>query len=181
MFRAGVSLVLGCFVGAAADWAQFRGPNGTGIGDGVAIPELRPGAEMWKVGLPPGHSSPVVSRGHVYLTAFEGDKLLTLALDAKTGKELWRRQPPRDRKEHLDNRNSPASPSPVADRDRVIVFFPDFGMLAYDHNGRELWTVRLGPFDNLYGMGASPVLVDRRVILVCDQSTGSYIAAYEAA
>ena len=181
MLRTGALLATLCVLAAAADWTQFRGPNGTGLADGTALPEIRPGAEAWRVAMPPGHSSPVVARGHVYLTAFEGEKLLTIALDAKTGKELWRRQPPRDRKEHLDNRNSPASPSPVADKDRVIVFFPDFGLLAYDHNGRELWNVRLGPFDNLYGMGASPVLVDRRVVLVCDQSSGSFIAAFDAA
>ena len=35
----------------------------------------------------------------------------------------------------------------------------------------------LGPFNNLYGMGASPVLVDDLVMLVCDQNTGSFIVA----
>ena len=36
----------------------------------------------------------------------------------------------------------------------------------------------LGPFNNVYGMGASPVLVDDKIVLVIDQSGGSYIAAF---
>ena len=35
----------------------------------------------------------------------------------------------------------------------------------------------LGPFNNLYGMGASPVLVDDLVVLACDQNTDSFIVA----
>jgi outer membrane protein assembly factor BamB len=43
--------------------------------------------------------------------------------------------------------------------------------------GRERWRVPLGPFNNLYGMGASPVLVDDIVVLACDQNTDSFIIA----
>jgi hypothetical protein len=35
----------------------------------------------------------------------------------------------------------------------------------------------LGPFNNIYGMGASPVIVGDNVILACDQSLGSYLMA----
>ena len=38
---------------------------------------------------------------------------------------------------------------------------------------------RSGPFNNIYGMGASPIIVDDLVVLACDQSTGSFIAAFE--
>ncbi len=35
----------------------------------------------------------------------------------------------------------------------------------------------LGPFNNIYGMGASPVIVGDHVVLACDQSLGSYVMA----
>ena len=35
----------------------------------------------------------------------------------------------------------------------------------------------LGPFNNIYGMGASPVIVGDLVILACDQSLSSYVMA----
>jgi len=57
------------------------------------------------------------------------------------------------------------------------VFFADFGLLSYDMEGRERWRLPLGPFNNLYGMGSSPVLVDDIVILACDQNTGSFLIA----
>ena len=77
----------------------------------------------------------------------------------------------------MDKRNSPASPTPAVDGDTVVVFFPDYGMLAYDRAGEELWRLPLGPFDNEYGMGASPVIRDGRVYLPCDQNLGSFLIA----
>ena len=57
------------------------------------------------------------------------------------------------------------------------MFFADFGLISYDMDGRERWRLPLGPFNNLYGMGASPVLVDDVVVLACDQNTDSFIVA----
>ena len=37
----------------------------------------------------------------------------------------------------------------------------------------------LGPFNNIYGMGASPVIVGDTVVLACDQSLGSYLMAVD--
>jgi outer membrane protein assembly factor BamB len=95
----------------------------------------------------------------IYLTAVKGDQLSTLALDRHTGKTLWERPAPAPAKPVVDKRNSPASPSPAVEADGVYVFFQDFGLLAYDAAGKERWRVPLGPFNNIYGMGASPVLV----------------------
>jgi len=164
----------------AADWPQFRGPNGAGVSDSQPLPEhFQPGTETWRVGIPSGHSSPIVVNGRLFLTAFSDTHLMTLAFDVRTGHVLWQQQFARARKEHFDQRNNPASPSPAADSARLVVFFPEFGLLAYDHKGTELWRTPLGPFNNVYGMGASPILVESKVILVCDQSSDSFIAAFD--
>jgi outer membrane protein assembly factor BamB len=164
----------------AQDWPRFRGPNGTGVNETGPLP-ASPGEanRIWKTDLPPGHSSPSVFRGRLYVTAVDGDSLLTIAVRASDGRELWRRTAPRPRREPLDKRNSAASPTPAAGPDGVFVFFPDFGLIAYSHQGRVLWRVPLGPFDNLYGMGASPVLTRTSVVLVCDQSRKSFIASFD--
>jgi outer membrane protein assembly factor BamB len=132
---------------------------------------------VWKTPLPPGHSSPILSDDRIFLTAHEDKKLLTLCLDRETGKILWRRESPRDREEKLDKRNSPASPSPATDGKNVYVFFADYGIVSYDLEGNERWRHPLGPFNNSYGMGASPILADDKVLLVCDQSTDSFVTA----
>ncbi len=164
----------------AADWASFRGPNGSGVAETKLPSEIAPDKNvLWKIDFPPGHSSPSISGNRIFLTAYEGDKLLTIALDRTTGKEIWRVEAPRPRKEVYDKRNSPASPTPAADGKSVFVFFGDYGMLGYDHaTGKEIWRTPLGPFNNVYGMGSSPVLVDDKVILVCDHSDGSFAIAF---
>src|SRR5438270_8989709 len=121
------------FRSPAADWPRFRGPNGTGVAETSALPDsIGPDKHvLWKTALPPGHSSPVISGDHIFLTAFEGHQLFTIAMDRASGRILWRRESPRDRYEKLDSQNSPASPSPAADGRNVYVFFPDYGLLSY--------------------------------------------------
>lgn len=162
------------------DWSRFRGPNGSGVADGGRLPtELGPAKNVaWKVALPPGYSSPVVSGDRIFVTAFEGEKLLTIALDRASGREVWRRVSPRDRQEKLDRRNGAASPTPVADGTNVFVFFADYGLVSYTFAGEERWRTPLGPFNNVYGMGASPILAGDLVVLVCDQNRGSFAAGF---
>ena len=161
------------------DWPQFRGPNGSGVFETSNLP-LSFGSDknvIWKTALPPGHSSPVLTNELIFVTAVKDETLLTICIDRGDGKILWQKEAPRPRRQKIDGRNNPASPSPVTDGERVFVFFADFGMLAYDLSGNELWRLPLGPFDNLYGMGASPILAEGNVILVCDQNDNSYIIA----
>jgi outer membrane protein assembly factor BamB len=167
---------------ASDDWSRFRGPNGTGVSASTGLPtEFGPTTNVaWKTTVPPGHSSPVLTPTQLFLTAFEGDRLLVLSYDRATGRERWRREVRRTVKGHLDERNSPASPSPVSDGERVYAFFQDAGLTAFTTEGRELWHVALGPFNISYGFGASPIVVDGTVLLAVDQNIGSYLLAVDA-
>ena len=165
----------------AQEWTQFRGPNGTGISNSTNLPvEFGPDKNcLWKTPLPAGHSSPVIGRERIFLTGFEGEKLFTIGLDRKTGKLLWKQEVPRGRNDHLQKPNNPASPSPVTDGQDVVVFFQDFGLLAFDQDGRERWRLPLGPFNSFYGMAASPILVRDTIILPCDQDRNSFMIAVD--
>jgi outer membrane protein assembly factor BamB len=162
----------------AADWPRFRGPNGSGVADASEAP-AQFGNVVWKLPLPPGHSSPILSGTRVFLTAFDGGKLYTYAIERASGKIVWRRECPRSRTEPLDKRNSAASPSPAVDGTNVYVFFGDYGLISYSYEGEERWRTPLGPFQNVYGMGASPILAKDKLVLVCDQGIGSFVIAVD--
>ena len=132
---------------------------------------------VWKTALPLGHSSPIVAGDRIFLTAVEQNKLFTFSLSRETGQILWRRECPRNRTEPLDKLNTAASPTPASDGKNVYVFFGDFGLVSYGFDGNERWRVPLGPFRNVYGMGASPIVAGDKVVLVCDQSYESFVIA----
>ena len=174
--------ILGLTVSLAAappDWSRFRGPNGSGLSSAANVPtEFGPEKNLlWRLALPPGHSSPILFRDRIYLTAFRGDVLVTIAIDRAKGRILWERAAPTVKTKIVDKRNNPASPSPAVDDGGVYVFFPDYGLIGYDATGSERWKLPLGPFSNIYGMGASPVVVGNLIVLACDQSLGSFVIA----
>jgi outer membrane protein assembly factor BamB len=166
---------------APAQWPQFRGPNASGVSAERGLPaEFGPEKSLaWKTPLPPGNSSPALAGPRIFLTAAEGDQLLTLCLDLRTGRERWRRAVTAARKEALHKLNHPASATPVTDGRNVYVFFGDFGLVSYDAEGGERWRLPLGPFNNLHGMAASPVLAGGKLLQVCDQDTGAYLLAVD--
>ncbi len=181
-------LALSAAAGEAAEpWTRFRGPNGIGVSDAKNVPvDFGPEKNvLWKTPLPPGHSSPVFTASHIFLTAHTEEKdaykLLVIALDRKTGRELWRRDVPRRQKGRQENVNGPASPSPVTDGTHVFAFFQEFGLISFTADGRERWRMPLGPFNIFYGFGASPILVDDSLILAVDQDERGYLLAVDAA
>jgi hypothetical protein len=179
----GAGLLAASVVTAAGDpdWSRFRGPNGSGLSTATAVPtEFGPAKNLkWRLALPPGHSSPILFKDRIYLTAFRGQELLTIAIDREKGAILWEAKAPSPATKPVDPRNNPASPSPAVEENGVYVFFADYGLIAYDGAGKERWKMPLGPFNNIYGMGASPVIVGDLLVLACDQSIGSFLLAVD--
>ncbi len=91
-------LLAACCAGAAAtpNWPQFHGPNSSGVAESDKPPvEFGPETNLlWKIEVPAGLSSPCVWGDRIFLTAAEGEKLVTLAVNRRDGKELWRKTLP---------------------------------------------------------------------------------------
>jgi outer membrane protein assembly factor BamB len=173
-------LVLGLF---GADWPQFRGPDGSGLcpSCGPLPTEFGPQKNvLWKANLPVGKSSPVLAGDRIFLTASEGNDLITMCLSRTTGQVQWRRSVRAARREAQNARNHRAAPTAVTDGKSVFVFFADFGLVAYDFAGKQRWQLPLGPFNSQHGVAGSPVYADGRVILVCDQDTDAFMIAVDA-
>ena len=106
---AGAGIGLCAIAGSGAEplaWPQCRGPAGSGIADGQKPPvDVGPTRNVkWKVPVPSGASSPIVVGDLLVLTAFEDDKLYTIAYARADGKEAWRAQAPAKRIEPFQPR-----------------------------------------------------------------------------
>ena len=166
-------------------WTRFRGPNGSGVSRAQTIPAEWTEADFnWRVKLPGvGHSSPVLWKDRIFLTAADeqtGAKS-ALCLRADDGRLLWVRrfEASVHRKHQL---NSFASSTPTVDADRVYFLWttPDERTVqALDHAGNELWQTSLGSYKAGHGAGVSPILHDGLVIVADDQEGQSSVAALD--
>jgi outer membrane protein assembly factor BamB len=77
-----------------------------------------------------------------------------------------------------------AIPTPCTDGHRVIAMFGTGDLACLDMQGRPLWLRSLskqyGEFTNEYGIAASPVLADGKVVVQIDQAGNSYLLALDA-
>ncbi len=164
-------------------WSRFRGPNGAGIVPDAGYPvEFGPSRAMrWRTPVRPGKSSPVLSRRHVFLTAFDEGKLYTQCFDLETGRLAWERSEAPARREDAHILNEPAAATPVTDGENVYVFFRDLGVVSYDSAGAVRWRRPMGPFANRMGAVASPIIAGPSLVLVLDQFDRSSIVALSLA
>jgi outer membrane protein assembly factor BamB len=161
------------FTLAGADWPRFRGPNGTGIAEGM-LPKIDSKAALWKVPVVGrGVSSPIIVGGKVFLQSAsdDGTKRLVICLDAKTGKEIWTKEVfSKPGKTHA--KNSMAAGTPAADGERVFCTSWDgdtLTLFAYDFAGKELWQQPLGGFISQHGPGNSPAVYGGIVYVNVDE------------
>lgn len=193
---------------STADWPAWRGAAGSGITTGTLPAPIDPESPRWRVDLPgESTSTPIVVGSRIFVTtqvgaaplaaartddggstdAAPGDEQLrffVLALDLASGNELWRFEMPSDGSlPPVHPKHNLASPSPVSDGERVVVWFGT-GQLASLTVGGELeWQRHLGreiaPFDIRWAHGSSPVLYRDTVLLLCDHPPLSYLLALD--
>lgn len=195
-------LVLICSPHVRGDWPQFRGPGGMGVSDATGLPVTWSATEnlVWKTAMPgPGASSPIVYGDQIYLTCYTGyfipgepggsiDQLKRhlIAVQRTDGKILWNKAVAAKLPEEAKIRDHGyAASTPVADAERVYVFFGKSGVIAFDHSGKELWQADVGSKTNGWGSGASPVLhkdlliinasVESQSLVALDKRTGKEI------
>jgi outer membrane protein assembly factor BamB len=77
---------------SASDVTQWRGANRDGVVTGFTAPSTWPEqlTQRWKVEVGLGYATPLVVGNRVYVFARQGDDEVMLALDAATGKQIWR-------------------------------------------------------------------------------------------
>ena len=165
----------------ADDWPAFRGPRGDGVSHEDKAP-LHWGPETnvrWKAALPgPGNSSPIVSRGRVFITCAEdaGRKRSLYCFDRRTGARQWVRTV--EFEEEPTHRTNPfCASTPVADGANVIVWHGSAGVFCYNFDGLEIWKKDLGATRHDWGYASSPILHRGKVILNFGPGERTFLAA----
>ncbi len=117
----------------------------------------------------------------------EGDSVgfLVTALDRVSGRSVWEYELPAvGALPSVHEKHNLASPSPVADAERVYAWFGTGQIAAVDFAGKQVWTKHLGEeygaFQINWGHGSSPALHGNTLVLLCYHDRASYLLALDA-
>ncbi len=120
-------------------------------------------------------SSPVIHGDRVFLNCGPGERTFLIALDLKSGKDLWSVEEPggkfgKDSKEWLGSWSTPVV-ARINKRDELIMTWPDAIKSYNPHTGELLWTCR-----GLTKLAYTSPLVTPDVVVAMSGYGGSWIA-----
>jgi len=161
----------------AEDWPQFRGPTGQGVSSETGLPTRwsTDGGVAWSTPIPGwGWSSPIVRGDRVFLTTAteEGRSFRLLCLDRTTGTLRWNQEVfQQGLGSRLQEGNSFATPTPVADDEHVFVLAFDGSLAAVANDGTVAWTNRDFHYYSQHGIATSPRLFGDLLVVAFDPSS----------
>lgn len=176
------------------EWPWWRGPARNGWAPADANPPTQFGKTSdtslaWKTPIPGrGHSSPVVSKGRIFLaTADEHSQThLIVCLDFQSGQQLWQKAVSTGgfpRENHA--KNTEASPTIASDGERIFISLfhhLKVELFAFSHDGELAWKKTVCDFNPKkykYGYAASPTIYQSLVIVAAEYDGPSYLVAYD--
>jgi outer membrane protein assembly factor BamB len=176
--------LLGAGAAPAADWPQFRGPNRDGVSRETGLLKSWPAGGpkvLWKVPLGEGYSHIAVANGRLFTLYSQGSQELAVALDAATGKLIWR--VPIDRKYQSDMGNGPRS-TPTVEGDLVYVLSGNGRLAALAaKDGRKVWEHDLprefGARVPGWGASTSPLIEGNLLLVDVGGRNGKSLAAFD--
>jgi outer membrane protein assembly factor BamB len=165
------------------NWPRFRGPGGLGISAYTNVPDNWNGRTgegiLWKSRVPlPGHNSPVIWGGRVFLSGADANNCEVYCFDAFSGKLLWTGPVVNVSQGGVKKpANVPeggagfASPTVVTDGRRVCAIFATGDVGCFDPQGKNLWTRNLGTPDSAYGYASSLEMYRNLLLIQYDQGS----------
>ena len=171
---------------AGEDWAQFRGPNASGVSTestDLPVEFSHENKVLWSTELGEGIACPVIANGRAYATAMTAPQTFTVfCFDAATGEEHWRTPMETGELPAIIPPNVPASSTPAADDERVYVHVDTIGLMALDaQDGRVVWKQPLQTPFFLMGWGAawSPIVYEDMVIFCQEDDLAPFLVAFD--
>ena len=171
------------------DWWQFRGEGGVSVADATLPTSFDDETNVaWKTPMPgKGASSPIVVDGKVIVTCSGGenqDQLYAVAVDEKTGKEVWTQKFWATGRCFVHPLSANAAPTPVSDGEHVYVFFSSNDLACLDLDGNLVWyrglAVDFPKAGNDVGMASSPAVKDGVVVVQVECQGDSFAMGLDA-
>ncbi len=130
--------------GQAPEWPQWRGPNRDGVVPSFTEPRAWPEqlTQRWKVEVGTGYATPLIAGNRIYIFSRQGEDEVMQALDAGSGKTLWRTAYPTTfTMNSAAVRHGPGPKStPVLSNGRLFSIGMTGTVTAFDAaTGKQLW------------------------------------------
>jgi outer membrane protein assembly factor BamB len=169
----GIILIAGLLAVAAgqnADWTQWRGPGRDGTATSFVEPKNWPDALTlrWKIDIGAGYATPLVAGDRVYSFSRQNEDEVLQAIDAASGKAIWRSAYPAPFKMNPSTARHGAGPksTPAMAGGRIFTMGMNGMVTAFDAaTGKQLWQKPEPPVQQKFHTAQSPI-VDRGMMII---------------
>jgi outer membrane protein assembly factor BamB len=168
---------------ARAAWPDFRGPHRDGRYTGaIRTSWPREGLpRMWRQPIGLGYASFVVANGRAFTIEQRRDREVAAAYDVSTGREIWTNSWDGEFRETMGGDGPRATPTYHEGRIYVLGALGEFRCLDAA-SGEVIWRRDIladnGAPNLDWGMAASPLIVDDKVIVLPGGPRGKSVVAY---
>lgn len=169
----------------AQDWPQWRGTNRDGKLSGFTAPRQWPEqlTQKWKVTVGLGDATPALVGNRLYVFTRQGEDEVTLCLNARSGKELWRNTYPAQAVTGAASRHPGPRSSPAVADGKVVTMGVGGVLSCLDAaTGNLIW--RKDPFPKVvprFFTSVSPIVVDGVAVAHLGGAGNGAIIAYDLA
>ncbi len=167
-------------IAPAEDWPRYMGPDMTGISkeDGLADawPETGPPI-LWRYKIGNGYSACAIADGRCITMGQDAQSQFVVALDPKTGKQLWKRSTSKA----FDGHGYPGPrATPTIDGENVYIFDATGELMCLKaKDGSVVWQYnalqKFGAENMKWGMASSPLIDDDKMYLHLGASSNSSV------
>jgi outer membrane protein assembly factor BamB len=165
-------------------WTNFRGPNRDGRYEAGAVKVNWPAGglkPMWKQPVGGGFSSFVVADGTAYTIEQRRNQEVVVAYNVETGRELWTHG--WSAEFSPDNTGDGPRSTPTWDAGRLYALGAEGELRSLDaKTGKLFWQKNIlsdnGASNIQWGMAASPLIVDDKVVVLAGGTAGKGVVAY---
>jgi outer membrane protein assembly factor BamB len=146
----------------AENWPQYRGPERTGIVPDKGLAQSWPDEgpkELWRAKTGVGWSSPIAADGKVYTFYLSDGNEILEALDAKSGKSLWKQETPSG----YSGQYAGTRCTPIIEGPCIYTYGSGGDLIARNlADGKPIWTLAVlsetGGTSKEYGVSSIPLI-----------------------